>query len=319
MKRILQISLFAFLSLFFVSCSNAQAKELKVLYWNIQNGMWSDQGNDYVNFVSFVKSIDPDICIWCEAESRYITGSDKKMQMPESQYLPWNWDILASRYGHKYTLICGKRDTFPQVITSKYPLKIVKRINGNGEDIIVVHGAGWAVAELGKGRELNLVTLHTYPFKYAYGAKDQAASAAAQGGDYFRATEMKYICEQSILTRANVSKELWLMAGDFNAISSADNYHYKKDLSDPAFLVHDYIRDNTPYIDLLEQMHKGTFCKSTQSGRRIDMVYVNKALKDKVISAEYLYEGFPSSERDSSFRQFCHPSDHFPVLVKFKL
>ena len=31
---------------------------LKILYWNIQNGMWSDQGDNYDNFVDFVVSED---------------------------------------------------------------------------------------------------------------------------------------------------------------------------------------------------------------------------------------------------------------------
>lgn len=302
-----------------LSCFNAGGRDLTILYWNIQNGMWADQGNGYDNFVAFVKDVNPDICIWCEAESRYITDSNKKMQMPEDQYLPWNWDVLAARYGHKYTLICGKRDTFPQVITSKYPLRIVKRINGNGDDIVVVHGAGWAKVDLGCGKELNIVTLHTYPHKYAYGAEDQKASAEAQGGDFFRATEMQYICEQSIGSVEGAEKQLWLMAGDFNAISSKDNYHYKIDLSDPAFLVHDYVLGKTPYIDLLERLHEGEFCKSTLSGRRIDMIYVTEPLFRKVRSAEYLYDGFPAASRDAANRPFCRPSDHYPALVKLKL
>lgn len=52
----------------------ASGRDLKVLYWNIQNGMWADQENNYDNFVEYVKSQDPDICVWCEAESRYRTG-----------------------------------------------------------------------------------------------------------------------------------------------------------------------------------------------------------------------------------------------------
>ena len=185
MKRFLTVILT--LMLLSLSCiASGKGKEFKLLYWNIQNGMWHDQGNGYDGFVKFVKELDPDICVWCEAESRYVTDKAVKMQMPEDQYLPWNWDILAARYGHKYTLVCGKRDTFPQVITSKYPIKIVRRITGNGEDIIVVHGAGWAKVDLGKAGELNLVTLHTWPQRYAYLAEDQKADAAAQGGDVFR-------------------------------------------------------------------------------------------------------------------------------------
>ena len=109
MKKFLTVILtIMLLSLSCDACG--KGKEFKLLYWNIQNGMWHDQGNGYDGFVKFVQELDPDICVWCEAESRYVTDKAVKMQMPEDQYLPWNWDILAARYGHKYTLICGKRD-----------------------------------------------------------------------------------------------------------------------------------------------------------------------------------------------------------------
>ena len=304
------------------SACGGRGGEVKVLYWNIQNGMWHDQGDGYDHFVEFVKELDPDICIWAEAESRYKTGTAEKMQMPEEQYLPWNWDILAARYGHPYTLVCGKRDTFPQVITSKYPLRIVKRVNGNGSDIVVAHGAGWAVVELPGGQELNVVTLHTWPQKYAYLAVDQKADAAAHGGDYFRAKEMQFICEETIGTDPSAKDRLWLMTGDFNAISSVDNYHYGLAADDTAFLVHDYVRSKTPYIDVIERFYPGDFQKTTVSGRRIDMVYVTPALFCKVTSARVIREGFADCYRDprgKEIHNFCHPSDHFPVFVTIKL
>lgn len=307
------------LSLFGTACG--KGKEITVLYWNIQNGMWHDQGNNYDNFVEFVKEINPDICIWCEAESRYITDTAVKMQMPEDQYLPWNWDLLARRYGHQYVLVCGKRDTFPQVITSKYPIRIVKRITGNGDDIIVVHGAGWATIDLGKGKELNVVTLHTWPFAYGYKADDEKASAKAGEGDRFRATEMQYICEETIGTVPGADKQLWLMTGDFNAISSVDNFHYGKPLESTEFLVHDYVLNNTPYLDLVHERFPGEFKKSTISGRRIDMLYVTPALEKKVTQVQPLYEGFAASTRDprgKDIHNFCHPSDHYPVMMKIK-
>ncbi len=299
-----------------------KGKEIKVLYWNIQNGMWSDQGNNYDNFVAFVKDLDPDICVWAEAESRYVTDTCSRLKAPEEQYLPWNWDIVARRYGHCYSLLCGKRDGFPQVVTSKYPLQIVKRITGNGDDILVAHGAGWAKVDLGKGKELNIVTVHTWPHRHGYGAEDKKASGEAREGDYFRATEMKYICEETIATVPGAADQLWLMTGDFNSISSVDNFHYEKDASDPAFLVHDYVRANTPYIDLIERFYPGEFKKSTLSGRRIDFAYVTPALFGKVTSAKPLYEGFADLRRDprgKDVHNFCHPSDHYPILLTFKL
>jgi endonuclease/exonuclease/phosphatase family metal-dependent hydrolase len=164
----------------------------------------------------------------------------------EEAYLPYNWDLLARRYGHQYVCIAGKRDTFPQVITSRYPLKIVKRINGNGEDIVVVHGAGYVEVDV-NGEKLNIVTVHTYPFKYGYLAQDQKASAAENGGDIYRAAEMKHICEQTILEYDPEGKENWIMAGDFNAVSRADNWHLQRPEDDKAFLLNDYISSNTPF------------------------------------------------------------------------
>ena len=298
----------------------AEAKTIKILYWNIQNGMWSDQGNNYDNFVAFVKELDPDICVWAEAESRYRTDTADKMAGCEEAYLPYNWDLLAARYGHSYSVLAGKRDTFPQVVTSKFPLKTTKRINGNGEDIIVVHGAGIVDVSLPKGKTLHLVTLHTWPQKYAYLAEDQKADAAAQGGDVFRAVEMKYICEESILEQDPEGKGLWLMLGDFNALSRVDNATYGRAEDDKAFLTHDYVRNNTPYIDLFEKWYDGRFEPSTLSGRRIDFMYMTPSLYKAVSEARVLREGFAKNWRDPrKLHGFCHHSDHNPLYVEIKL
>ena len=296
----------------------ASGRDLKVLYWNIQNGMWADQENNYDNFVEYVKSQDPDICVWCEAESRYRTGTNVKMTEYDEFYLPWNWDFLARRYGHQYVLVCGKRDTFPQVITSKYPVRIVKRVNGNGDDVIVVHGAGWAQVEVG-GKEINIVTLHTWPQRYAYNAENQAESGKKQEGDVFRAKEMKYICDQTIGTVPDAASQYWMMLGDFNAVSRVDNSIYGFDEDNKAFLVHDYVSGNTPYIDIVDRLHPGDFQKSTFSGRRIDFIYMTEPLFRKVRSAEIIHDGFPTSCRDPrSVTKFCYPSDHYPIIVNIK-
>lgn len=296
----------------------ASGRDLKVLYWNIQNGMWADQENNYDNFVEYVKSQDPDICVWCEAESRYRTGTNVKMTEYDEFYLPWNWDFLARRYGHQYVLVCGKRDTFPQVITSKYPVRIVKRVNGNGDDIIVVHGAGWAQVEVG-GKEINIVTLHTWPQRYAYKAENQAESGKNQEGDVFRAKEMKYICDQTIGTVPDAASQYWMMLGDFNAVSRVDNSIYGFDEDNKAFLVHDYVSGNTPYIDIVDRLHPGDFQKSTFSGRRIDFIYMTEPLFRKVRSAEIIHDGYPMSCRDPrGVTKFCYPSDHYPIIVNIK-
>ena len=90
--------------------------DMRLLYWNIQNGMWSDQSNGYDNFVAWVKGYDPDVCVWCEAQSIYKSGTAERMDSVD-RYLTANWGELAARYGHKYWYVGGHRDNFPQVVT----------------------------------------------------------------------------------------------------------------------------------------------------------------------------------------------------------
>lgn len=299
------------------SSAEEPAKEIKILYWNIQNGMWADQGNNYDKFVEFVRSVNPDICVWCEAQSRYRTGTAVKMTSKDNVYLPDNWDKLASRYGHSYSCISGKRDEFPQVVTARFPVKCVKRINGDGKEIIVVHGAGITEVDLGWDEPLKLVTVHTWPQKYAYNAVDQEADAAAQGGDVYRSQEMKYICENSLLCAGkDAGEHLWAMLGDFNAMSPVDNFYYCKDAEDKCFLTHKYILGNTPYIDLIQKFYPGKFYKSTLSGKRVDFVYVSPGLLPLVKSAKTIWEGFPDSYRipGEDMHSFCDPSDHYPIV-----
>ena len=41
------------LLLTFAGCS--RTNRVRILYWNIQNRMWADQGNNYDSFVSYVR------------------------------------------------------------------------------------------------------------------------------------------------------------------------------------------------------------------------------------------------------------------------
>ena len=120
--------------------------DLRLLYWNIQNGMWSGQGDNYTRFVNWVSAQNPDVCVWCESVTNYKTASDEKIK-PDEAYLPELWGELARRYGHEYWYKGGHRDNFPQVITSKYPIENVERIVGSKPDSVVTHGAGWARIE----------------------------------------------------------------------------------------------------------------------------------------------------------------------------
>ena len=295
--------------------SSQTGDRLKIIVWNIQNGMWSDQGNNYDNFVSWVKSYDPDVCIWCESRTNYQTG--KQTAMPDGKvYLPDGWGELSGRYGHKYWSKGGHRDKFPQVITSRYPIKTVSRIVGNGADSVVTHGAGHFKIRY-KEQDINLVSLHTWPQKYAYGisASQQEADKAVNGGDYYRLKEITYICEHTIMKASDPQNEWWLMAGDFNAQSSLDNDTYRYELPDTRFLVHDYVLENTPYKDVIKEKYRNEFKTTTSGTSRIDFIYCSPAMMSRVIHADVVRDYWTGSIVKDNKTSFKHPSDHRPLMM----
>lgn len=314
MKR---ITLFLLALTFLFGCSNQGEKTLRLLHWNIQNGMWDGQNDNYDRFVKFVKSQDPDICVWCEAESIWKTDSDQALD-PEDRYLADNWGELAKRYGHEYWGIGGHRDSYPQVITSKYPITYISKIIGEESDVLVAHGAGWATIEV-NGKTINIVTLHTWPHGYAFGAEDANASRAENGGDKYRAKEIRYICENTIGTVENASAQLWMMMGDFNSRSRLDNDQYGFAEDDTRLSVHNYVLDNTPYIDVIKSKHPDEFIPSVGSrNSRIDFVYCTKPLYDRVISADIIWDEYTTPIRDpQELSNFWRPSDHLPIRVDF--
>ena len=268
--------------------SRSGEKPLRLLYWNIQNGMWSGQEDNYDAFVGWVKEKKPDICVWCEAQSIYYTGTDRRLPA-EERYLVDNWKSLARRYGHKYVYVGAHRDSYPQVITSRYPIENVSRITGSEPDSIVVHGASWARIKV-RGKSLEIVTLHTCPLAYDFRLKkaskaEQEADAARGGGDLYRRMELETICSSTILTDPEASSHYWMMMGDFNSVSRLDNCFYGYPDDDKRFIVHDYILNNTPYRDIVRELHPRSFLASAQSCQRIDFVYVTEALGAKVKEA----------------------------------
>lgn len=297
----------------------------KLISWNIQDGMWSDQANNYDNFVEFLKTTDPDVCVFCEAKTTHLESG-------QEAYLPANWDKVAARYGHQYVYLAQDQDNSPQVITSKHPIKNMKRIAGS-QDTIVGHGAGWVQIEM-DNKTYNIVCMHAMPFAMGggmgggfpgmgggrpsggMGSGRGMGSGGGGGSDEFRKKEVEYVCKQTILTHENADKELWLMMGDFNSISSIDNFHYELSADSSIYCVHDYIRNQTPYIDVIANKHPGEFIQSSQNGRRIDFIYATEPVIKQIKSAEILNSGY-TEQRRASGASYWIPSDHRPILIEF--
>ena len=310
------------LALVLFSACKPKAQRVRILYWNIQNGMWSDQADNYDNFVEFVKGKKPDICVWAEAQSLCISGTTKKLA-PEDQYLPAHWPDLAARYGHKYTCIAMHRDNYPQMITSRWPIEEMLHIEGEKPDSIVAHGAGWVRFNIG-GRHLNVVSLHTYPQKYRYRVpeSDRARSAAAHEGDAYRKTEVEYICRHTVLADPDAKDNYWFMCGDFNSVSRTDNHHYNLPEDAPDFQCQDYITSETPYIDVIHALNPGVY-QPTQASpdwdRRGDFVFCTRALMDCLEKAYIVKDKWTVPVKDKGDNIYFNPSDHRPILADFKL
>ena len=315
MRRILICALFAVMAVGGVSAR-------KLISWNIQNGMWSDQANNYDNFVEFLKVTDPDVCVFCEAKTTHLESG-------QEPYLPAGWETLAARYGHPYVYLAQDQDNSPQVITSKHPIRNMKRIAGS-QDTIVGHGAGWVQIDM-DGKTYNIVCMHAMPFAMGGGGRPQGGRPqggmgtgrgtgfggfGGGGSDEFRKKEVEYVCNQTILTRDNPAQERWLMMGDFNSISRLDNDHYKLSTDSSIYCVHNYIHDKTPYIDVIANKHPGEFIQSSQNGRRIDFVYATEPVIKEIKSAEILNSGYTEQHRASG-AQYWIPSDHRPILIEF--
>ena len=65
------------LCLFLLLAAPSLRGQLRLLYWNIQNGMWDGQTDDYRRFTDWVTAQRPDICVWCEAQKLYVTKTAK--------------------------------------------------------------------------------------------------------------------------------------------------------------------------------------------------------------------------------------------------
>ena len=318
MKRVFLLLLAA---MFLAAGCAREGEPVRLLYWNIQNGMWDGQNDNYDRFVDFVKAKDPDICVWAEAQSIYYTDTEDYMK-PGERYLTDNWEELAARYGHKYVYVGGHRDSYPQAITSRYPIENIDRIIGNEADTLVLHGCGWAKIKIA-GKDVNIVTLHLAPHQWAPGLGTDAekqVSARLNEGDKFRRKEIQYICEHTIGTRPEAKDEFWVMTGDFNSRSRADNAFYGYPEDDTKFYVHDYIASRTPYIDALSAKHPGVMHVTMHYPARLDYVYLTRPLLDRTADINVCRDFYTEPVRDPlQLSNFWRPSDHRPIIADFKL
>ena len=296
-----------------------KSSNLRVMLWNIQNGMWADQHNNYDNFVAWVKKWDPDVCVWCESETIY---KDKTGSSTSTKYLPDGWKELCKRYGHSYAAVGGNRDNYPQTVTSKYPITTVLRItNTNVSNKPVSHGAGHFTITR-SGKKIHIVTLHMWPQSYGFGVAtaDREASTAKNEGDLYRQFEMQYIIDQTVNNAKYANEEYWLLGGDTNSTSRLDNWYKGYASNSTKLLTHDVVLNQTDLKDVIGHRYPGLFMASTTGTGRIDIMYASPKMYGLLDNAMTIWDSWTSlTAKSTYYSSFMDPSDHLPLIMDFDL
>lgn len=283
--------------------NNYSSEKFRLICFNIQNGMWWDQANNYDNFVAWVKSYNPDILCMQEASTIYKNGTNSSLSSSK-RYLPYGyqshspsatldmepkgWIELAKRWGHDYVVIGAHQDNYPVVFTSRFPITRVAQLGGSE----LSHGGCHVII---KG--IHMVGLHTWPQKFAPGDKDQNPSNRNRGNAY-RLSEIQHILSRTINSDEYYTEKNWLIMGDFNSKSS-----------EPAILE---MQANS-MTDILDYNHNYV----SRSGR-IDYIFATDNMLRSVVKSVDIQDGFARSEQDP-VTGFWKYSDHYPLMVDFEI
>ena len=126
---------------------------LRLISYNILEGMKLDQTTGKTELAAWVRSMNPDILALQEA-NRFTQESLER---------------LAASYGHPYVVTNIKKgDNYPVALTSKYPVEVIAKITEG-----VSHGAIHA-----RIRGVNIVVLHLWPHASELGLNPKKAKRA---------------------------------------------------------------------------------------------------------------------------------------------
>lgn len=314
---------------------------LRIMTYNVQNGIWGDEQNNYDNFVKWMQEQDPDICIFCESQTIYKTQTHEKCDVTE-RYLPYgkghNWERgtepylepegwieLGTRWGHTYAKIGAHIDNHPVTVTSKYPVTLVQKL-GDKNPHEIWHGGIHAQVEV-NGERINIVGYHTWPFSMSREARGKGKqveqeSTWANGGHDYRTYETEYFIQNTVNNPKFAEEKFWIITGDTNCRSSLDDYYYEYGPESPRYGSNNYVLKHSGCHDLTKVYNspdkRDVMMSSTQKFARIDIMYGSDEMCKRMIRAEIPKDYFTSAPYNKEMRFYDKSSDHLPVIVDFK-
>lgn len=269
-------------------------KELKIISYNVYNGMKIDTSEGKQKYIEWAKKQDADIIAWQE------------MNLFTQQTL----EEFAHSIGHTYAVLLkepptpGEMNSFPTALTSKYPIVNVKKVVDN-----LWHGALYA--DVGN---YHFVITHMNPFRTSQ-----------------RIDEMNLILDS--IKYSNDPDGKWIIAGDLNSFSPLDKYNEEemvKDLKDKEakrpelhnlvngkmdYTVQQNILDRN-FVDVLKFKYPDNFVATAptkifydqaKTPLRYDYLYVSPVMKSNIVDVTVLKDDFTDKY-----------SDHYPVQMIIK-
>lgn len=246
---------------------DSEPRRLRVVYYNILEGMKLDRENNFDNFVAWVRDQDPDILALGECNN-----------FTEESLLE-----LAGRYGHEHVVMC-KETGYPVALTSKYPIELRNRML---DGTPLWHGAIHTRVE-----GINVVVLHLYPF-------GDNRTPEIPDGDAYRNEEINYILDNTI--RKYPAEPCWIMCGDFNSQSPLD----RETVGEQDFQTHETVL-SSGYYDVMRELHS-LFYRSVPTVyggwpagdlRRIDFIYASQSISRNLIQSQIIYDDFTDLHSD---------------------
>ncbi|MBB5436889.1 exodeoxyribonuclease-3 [Pedobacter sp. AK017] len=252
-----------------MNCSGLQVfaqHKLRVISYNILEGMKNDTTKGKQVFVNWVKSYAPDILALQEC----------------NKFTQLSLEEMAARYGHPYAILV-KTTGYPVGITSKYPIVDVQKITDN-----MTHG--FIVCKI---KDLNVIVLHLNPHKYR---KRREEIGEILGTMAVAPVRERWMIMGDFNSFSPLDKDNYQDGDALKSLQeAAKKYSYHDNLVDGKsldFQVQQQILD-FGLKDAGKIVEPGSIPK-----RRIDYIYVSKDLIKKVTTAHFIRDDFTAGYSD---------------------
>ena len=257
---------------------------LRVLSYNILEGMVKDTTKGKTKFVAWVKALDPDVVALQECNA----------------FTQKTLEELALSWGHPYAVIV-KENGYPTGLTSRYPIADIRKVNES-----MTHGFIMARIE-----QFNFVVLHLNPHKYR---KRRAEIAQVLKNIELQKDKKNWLIMGDFNSVYPLDKAR-LAQGDYlgRAKAAAAKRPALENLVDGNAIDFD-VQQHMLSAGFTDAGHAWDKKETARTGKsiiasnsRIDYIYLSSDLAKKLDGCRFIYDDFTATH-----------SDHRPILLDLK-